>query len=793
MQAITPVTHAQLLAAGQQPLMKVEIEVGADNWINLNALDAKNYVESASISLGGAGMSPNPIGGTWSALLSNENSIFHLQHPTSAYKDYFKTGRKTRISIGATYGGTEYLWQRIIGYIDEPRFEAGNQKVSFSGADYMKLLQDTQFQELDATHPNHWGLSTPFDSWPSDGELGDEIYNPSDDVPDAGDAMEIGTGEGDRVTDWTPANCTFTSEDDVSGGSTYVGRMVISGAADFPSVKNSDVGNVTEDKIYKVKFKYIRYTGSSITVNIFQNILGADVRLGLRGGLSETDWTDETIYFTAQKTDVIEMWINADNLDDGQFRIDQISIWEYKPEEDRYYDLAVADADQKGPYHVTYNDNGNVVPVQQGEEDEGWWFDEAEGHVFFDRNKDVINGKDKDNVVIYYYRATHPEDAVARILWFAGLYADEATAKAAMEWEEPGFTIDKVWFKAGTTLLSAIKMLCERCNFRFYFKHDGTPVFKAKISYSDLLTDGGLNLWDDATHLTEWSETVLGASTINREATEKVEGDYSCRINVDGDNSLSYIYQSFSMTALKRYKIIIWYKNSAVGKTARFRIKNTGNNVYLKSDGTWQAGEIYIALPNSIIWTPYELEFYAHASYSDYQILLRVLSAASSLIYFDNISIWREEFTFTEQKHIQSFSNYQDQGEIKNRIIIKGLKQAEPVNRDDAVPSELVGEAADDGGGGSIELYGERTLTITNHLFQTQTPLNDMCVSILADRKDPKWYTDVKVKWNPAPIELGDMIGWKERLSPTLQITQRGMVRDIKINKFETTYKCEKH
>ena len=103
MQAITPVTTTQLLASGQEPLAKFEIYVGAA-WVNLCALDGKNYLEDWSISLGGASMTPNPIGGTWSVTLSNEDSIFHPSHPTSAYAGYLVTGRKARLSIG---GNTE--------------------------------------------------------------------------------------------------------------------------------------------------------------------------------------------------------------------------------------------------------------------------------------------------------------------------------------------------------------------------------------------------------------------------------------------------------------------------------------------------------------------------------------------------------------------------------------------------------------------------------------------------------------------------------------------------------------
>lgn len=759
----------------------------------LSELKGKNYLETISMSLGGASMTPNPIGGTWSAMLSNEDSIFHPQHPNSSYIDWLRTGRKVRASVGATYGGTDYLWQRVIGYIDEPRFEEGNQKISISGADYMKLLQDTEFQELDATYPNHWGLMETFNSLPSDGLLGDEIYT------DENDAMTYpAEGEADNVANWTPTQCTFVSFDDVGDPnqpSDYVGR-VRDIAVPVASVKNTDVGTLVSGTKYKIKFKH-RGVSEDGSVSFGLAIWQASGRIKYETYGPTDDWTEQAIVFTATDDGVLELRFSIP-VALGDLRLDQISIFEYISEVDRYYDLTGADANQKGPYHVTYDDGGGAVQVQQGEEDEGWYYEEkdagggATGYVFFDLNKTVISGT--NNVDIYYFTATHPEDAVARILWFAGLYASEALAKAAMDWDDPGFTIDKVWFKAGTTLLSAIKLLCERCDYRFYFKWDGQPVFKAKTSYSNLLTDGGLNLWDDATHLTEWSETVLGTSTINREATEKIEGAFSCRIDVDASNSLSYFDQSFSMIPLKRHKVVIWYMNSAVDKTARFRIKNSGNNVYLKEDGTWQAGEIYITLPNSIIWTPYELEFYAHADYSDYQILLRVLSAASSLIYFDEVSIWREEFTFTDQKHIASFSNYQCRDEIKNRVIVKGLKQAEPINRDDAVPSELIGEAHDDT---SIAAYGERTLTITNHLFQTQDsidhPTTGMCAILLARYKDPKWYTDIEVPYNPAPIELSDMIGWKERLTPTLELTQRGMVRDIKIDKYTITYKCEKH
>jgi len=144
-------------------------------------------------------------------------------------------------------------------------------------------------------------------------------------------------------------------------------------------------------------------------------------------------------------------------------------------------------------------------------------------------------------------------------------------------------------------------------------------------------------------------------------------------------------------------------------------------------------------------------------------------------------------FTFTDPKQITSISTYRDKSEIKNRIIIEGKKQAEPVGLEETLPPELKGEAND---ATSIAAYGERALTIKNHLFQTQAAIDAMCATLLVLYKDPKWYTDIKMDYNPVPLELGDTIQWEERLSPTLNITETGVIRDIKIDNFSVTYKC---
>lgn len=611
MQTINPPTPAQLLASGQQPLVKVEIYVGAA-WINLCDLGGKNYVKDFSISLGGASMTPDPIGGSWSVEIANENGIFHPQHPTSAYKDYLKTGRKTRISVGAIYGGVDFYWQRIIGYMDVPEFNASDYSVRISGGDYMKFLQDTEIRKFD----NYWGTSKTFNSIASDGFAGVELYNEAD-------AMDI-TGEADNVVNWTPTNCSFASVADGGGGSTYVGEIIATDISLRPDIQSGNLFIPEANTEYAFKFKYKKISGGgTMSISVEQ------LAVGIVGKIEHLEFHDayeeKTVYFkTLGGVEVVKIYIELFDAEIGtKFRVDQFSISKFTPYWERYYELPAAST---GPYYVTLDGD----PVWQGEEDEGWYYEENTRRVFFDLNKDVDNGV--NNLVVYYFTAESPENVVADILVKAGLYVNRVAALAAMEYTATGITIDRVWFEAGSKCLNAIKKLCERCDYRFHFKYDGIPVFDSKPA--PLVTD----------------------------------------------------------------------------------------------------------------------------------------------------------FAFTEQKHIAEVKTFQDMNEIKNRITIEGEKQAEPVSKDETVPSELSGEEHDDT---SIDEYGERTLTIKNHLFQDQASIDAMCVSLLAEYKDPKWYADIEVPFKPVPLELGDEISWKERLSPILEITQTGTIRDTKINNFKTIYKGE--
>jgi len=785
MQTISPVTTDQLLQKGQQPLLKFEIYKAG--WINICDLGGKNYLESISISHAGAGMSPNPIAATLSAEINNEGAIFHPKHPTSGYTDYFEAGRKVRMSVGAKYftsvlisacdvttdwnattggslsidtsdkkegtgslkntvaaptspnlylttynptgtwdwssntyisfwfkcdrpstaftnvrlrifeGGNArwwdmtfsagewtafkfllsvgdgetpappnlalintvqvyiltadttpfykkidhvrldddvygYYWPRIIGHIDIPKFSGRTLKVSISGLDYTRALADTKFKKTAVPPDNYWGSVATFDSMSSEGTLGGELY-------DEFDAMEI-EHEDDNVDEWTPANCAFISQADGAAPSgTHVGKMTMVAPADFASVKNPNVinANVTKGKKYKVSFEYKRDSGSSISVLIYQNIGGADRVCGAIYGLSENVYTEASFYFTALKTGTIEMWIVYSDLTNGQFRIDKISIKEQTAPEWYRYEMPEACT---GVHYVELDEGSGFEPVWPGEQKgEGWFYDSVPRYFYFDEDKDIEAGT--NNLKIYYYTEQAPENVVADLMVKAGLYADQAAALAAMEETATGFTIPQVWFDAGKSCLSAIKLLCERCDYRFYFKYNGTPVFKP-------------------------FPTAKGVGS--------------------------------------------------------------------------------------------------------------------------------EDLVF-EKQHISEPEYYEDRNEIRNRIVIEGLKQALPEGAEETMPSELKGTAFNQD---SIDAYGEHTLSIKNRLFQDQTSIDDMCDTLLARYKDPMWYFDFDTPFNPAPLEIWDTIKAEFLLKTEAipgggdtTVNIRGLIRDIKINSHNVTYKCE--
>jgi hypothetical protein len=156
---------------------------------------------------------------------------------------------------------------------------------------------------------------------------------------------------------------------------------------------------------------------------------------------------------------------------------------------------------------------------------------------------------------------------------------------------------------------------------------------------SEVVTDGGLEAWTSSTNLTNWTEGILGTSTVTQDAADFHGGANSARLDIDASNSTAYIRQNITMTAGGQYTVSAWYKTEA-GKNALLNINNQGLDVGLNSSGTWAAVWVGIQLAASTSWKEYTLPFVAHASYSTYMIDLRNdTGASSSAIRFDDISV----------------------------------------------------------------------------------------------------------------------------------------------------------
>lgn len=164
----------------------------------------------------------------------------------------------------------------------------------------------------------------------------------------------------------------------------------------------------------------------------------------------------------------------------------------------------------------------------------------------------------------------------------------------------------------------------------------------------EVLKDGGFEDWTSPTDLTQWEEYPSGTSTINREATVVHEGTYSVAFQIDSAGNGVYIQQYIMLVSGRKYRIRFWYKNSVMGKTAKWVLTNSMGNVSLTAAGAWTAGVTYVVLANATEWTQVEIEFYAHASYTNYILAFSTDSAASSTIYWDRASLAPAEWPWYE-------------------------------------------------------------------------------------------------------------------------------------------------
>jgi len=284
----------------------------------------------------------------------------------------------------------------------------------------------------------------------------------------------------------------------------------------FASVQKDEIATVVQGTEYRIKIKYERVSGSSAAwIGLYQTVSSV-VTLVKKIPLTSFSWGWATATFEALKSDVLAMRVvSEDGEEDDEIRLDTVSLKLSSGGDELYVEEDALDSDEDNEannvsdwtvlsgctFEAEADDSGGSAyvavfkrtgsfneQVTQGSRDsngdfDGWLYNNDTKIFKFDQDRYVENGT--ANLNIYYYTSQAPENMVADILVMAGDYADRATALAAMDYTATGILIERPRFEAGTTKLEAIRMLAERCNYRFWIAYDGTPCFKPAPAAKD--------------------------------------------------------------------------------------------------------------------------------------------------------------------------------------------------------------------------------------------------------------------------------------------------------------------
>lgn len=181
----------------------------------------------------------------------------------------------------------------------------------------------------------------------------------------------------------------------------------------------------------------------------------------------------------------------------------------------------------------------------------------------------------------------------------------------------------------------------ERCE-----KRDGVADVIAS-GLTEYVTNGTFEAWSSATDADDWTESLTGSSTINREATEVYAGTYSLKFDIDASKSLVKETQAVTLVAGASYVLSFWYKGSeSSGDLLHLSLVDSGNNKWLNGSGNWNNIDSYdggFVVSSTTTWTQKSLAFTAHASYTAYNLAVRSCphgtGNASCQVYVDNVSI----------------------------------------------------------------------------------------------------------------------------------------------------------
>ncbi len=157
----------------------------------------------------------------------------------------------------------------------------------------------------------------------------------------------------------------------------------------------------------------------------------------------------------------------------------------------------------------------------------------------------------------------------------------------------------------------------------------------------NLIVNGSMESWSSATDLDDWTESISGSSTVNREGTVTHSGGFSTRIDIDGSTSSVFILQVIPVVDGNYYTMSFWAKVDSISGTPILEVSDLfdgGNNTSRQ-----------FTLTTS--WIKYSYSFKATGTAGRNFLMSRSTGTANRSIYLDDISMVQvDEFPATAVK-----------------------------------------------------------------------------------------------------------------------------------------------
>lgn len=162
------------------------------------------------------------------------------------------------------------------------------------------------------------------------------------------------------------------------------------------------------------------------------------------------------------------------------------------------------------------------------------------------------------------------------------------------------------------------------------YSGQAVPFSETGANQTELLTDGLLEIWTDATTLTNWTKIIVGTGTSLDRSTDSYSGTYSASLTAGASASYAIIWQGESFTVGKKYKISLWAKSADGGA---FYLRTHQNN----DTGSINSGNANESLSSS--WTNYTYEFIAGSGTGADNALVIVNTVDGTATLIDDVSI----------------------------------------------------------------------------------------------------------------------------------------------------------